>query len=135
MPDVFPVTAKLQALNGILISGNTYKIAAFNSSFSTATTVYSTTNEVTGTNWPAGGVTLSGLSTASSGTTAYGDFADVNQASVTISGVRYLVIYDDTDNDEIRGIYDLGSDYAATNGTVQITFPTANASLAIIRIG
>jgi hypothetical protein len=135
MPDVFPVAAKLQALNGILISGNAYRIAAFNGSFSTATTIYSATNEVTGTNWPAGGVTLSGLSTASSGTTAYGDFADVSQASVTISGVRYLVIYDDTDNDEIRGIYDLGSDYAATNGTVQITFPTASASLAIIRIG
>lgn len=135
MASLFLVQAKLQALNAILVSGNTYKAALFNSSYVTTTATYGTTNEVTGTGWAAGGVTLSGLSTATSGTTAYGDFADASASSVTVSGVRYVVIYDDTDLDEVRAVFDLGSDYAATNGTVQITFPTADASNAIIRIG
>lgn len=134
MASVTPITAKLQALNGIYISGNTYKVAIFNSSYVTTTTAYSTTNEVTGTNWAAGGVTLSGLATTTSGTTAYADFTDVSVATVTITGGRYIVIYDDTDNDEIRAIFDNGSDFAATAGTLAITWPTADASNALARI-
>lgn len=134
MASVTPITAKLQALNGIYISGNTYKVAIFDSTYVTTTTAYSTTDEVTGTNWAAGGVTLSGLATTTSGTTAYADFTDVSVATVTLTGGRYIVIYDDTDNDEIRAIFDNGSDFSATAGTLAITWPTADASNALARI-
>lgn len=134
MASLFTIGAKLQALNGILISGNTYKVAIFNSSYTTTTATYGTTNEVTGTNWSAGGVTLSGLATTTSGTTAYGDFADVSVATVTITGGRYVVVYDATDNNEVRAVFDNGSDFAATAGTLAITWPTADASNAMIRI-
>ena len=134
MASVFPTVAKLQALNGIYISGNTYKVAIFNSSYVTTTTTYSISNEVTGTNWSAGGVTLSGLATTTSGTTAFADFTDVSVATVTITGGRYVVIYDATDNNEIRAIFDNGSDFAATAGTLAITWPAADATNALARI-
>lgn len=135
MASLFLVQAKLQAMNAIIVSGNTYKLAFFNSSYTTTTATYGTTNEVTGTGWSAGGATLSGLSTSSSGSTAWGDFADVSVSTVTVTGVRFLVLYDATDNNEVRAVYDLGSDYAATAGTVAITWPTADATNAMIRFG
>jgi hypothetical protein len=134
MASLFLVGAKKQALDAILISGNTYKVALFNASYDNTTAAYGTTNEVTGTGWGAGGKTLTGLSTATSGTTAFGDFADVSEPGVTVTGVRFIVIYDDTDNDEVRAVFDLGSDFAVTAGTLGITWPAADASNAIIRI-
>jgi hypothetical protein len=134
MASLFLIGAKLQALNAILISGNTYKAALFDSTYDNTTAAYGTTDEVTGTGWAAGGVTLSGLSTATSGTTAFADFADVSESGVTVAGVRFIGIYDDTDNDEMRAVFDLGSDFAVTAGTLGITWPAADASNAIIRI-
>jgi hypothetical protein len=134
MASLFLTGAKKQALDAIFVSGNTYKVAIFNSSYTTTTATYGTTNEVTGTNWPAGGVTLSGLATTTSGTTAFADFSDVSVATVTITAGRYLVVYDDTDNDEVRAVFDNGSDFAATAGTLAITWPTADASNAMVRI-
>lgn len=134
MPDLFLVGAKLQALNGILIAGNTYKAALFNSSYVSTTAVFGTTNEVTGTGWASGGVTLTGLSTATSGTTAFGDFADSTTPGVTISGARWLVIYDATDNNEIRAAFDLVTDRSVTGGDLVIQFPAAAAGTAVIRI-
>ena len=135
MASLFLIGAKKQALDSIFASGNTYKLALFDSTYDNTTTTYGTTDEVTGTGWSAGGVTLTGLSTSTSGTTAFADFADVEEAGVTVSGVRFLVIYDDTDNDEVRAVFDLGEDKSVTGGTLSITFPTADAANAIIRIG
>lgn len=133
MASSMPVGAKLQALNAILVSGNVYKAALFNSTYVVTTAVYGVTNEVTGTGWAAGGVTLTGLSTATSGTTAFGDFADSSTPGVTITGARYIVIYDATDLNEVRAVLDLVSDRTVTGGTVDIQFPVADAATAVIR--
>ena len=68
------------------LSTNTLKIALYTASadLNEATTVYTTSGEVTGTGYVAGGVTLTGVTINSSGFTAYVDFADVVfNASVT----------------------------------------------------
>ena len=61
-------------------TGNTFKIALYTSSATLAasTTAYATTNEVsaTGTNYTAGGNTLTNVDPSTSGTTALTDFAD-----------------------------------------------------------
>ena len=76
-------------------TGQAFKIALYTSSvtLSAATTAYATTNEVSGTNYTAGGNTLSiAAAPASSGTTAFLDFADTTWADATITARGALII-------------------------------------------
>jgi hypothetical protein len=113
------------------LSTNTLKIALYtaNADLNQDTTVYSATNEVTGTGYTAGGVTLTGVTINSSGFTAYVDFADVVfNASVT---ARCALIYNVTQGNKSIVVLDFGSDKTSTNFT--ITMPANTASAALIR--
>ena len=127
----------LEGVHNFLNSGgDTFKIALYtnSASFTAATTAYTTTNEVTGTNYTAGGNTLTRVDPASSGTTAFTDFADTTWASSTITA-RGAMIYNDTAaGNPAVVILDFGSDKTSTNGDFTVVFPTADASNAIIRI-
>jgi hypothetical protein len=110
---------------------NTLKIALYtaNADLNEATTVYSSTNEVTGGGYVAGGVTLTGVTINSSGFTAYVDFADVVfNASVT---ARCALIYNVTQGNKSIAVLDFGSDKTSTNFT--ITMPANTATAALIR--
>lgn len=111
------------------------KIAMFTSSaaLDATTTAYSTTNEVTGTNYTAGGNTLSGAAIATSGTTAYLDFSDTTWSSATVTA-RGALIYNSSKANRAIAVLDFGGDKTSTNGDFTIQFPTADASNAIIRI-
>lgn len=100
----------------------THKIALYNNTetpnFSTET-AYSATNEVTGTNWAAGGVVVTTTTVSESPTgSLMWDAADVSVASTTLSGVRGAKIYADAlaGNNLIVGI-NFGADYSTSNGT------------------
>jgi len=127
----------LEGVHNFLNSGgDTFKIALYtnSASFNAATTAYTTTNEVTGTNYTAGGNTLTRVNPASSGTTAFTDFADTTWASSTITA-RGAIIYNDTaTGNPAVVILDFGSDKTSTNGDFKVVFPAADASNAIIRI-
>jgi len=113
------------------LSTNTLKIALYtaNADLNQDTTVYSATNEVTGTGYTAGGVTLTGVTINSSGFTAYVDFADVVfNASVT---ARCALIYNVTQGNKSIAVLDFGSDKTSTNFT--ITMPANTATAALIR--
>ena len=75
-------------------TGNTFKIALYTSSASlgAGTTAYSTSNEVSGTNYTAGGNTLTNVTPTTSSTTALTDFADSTWSSSTITA-RGALIY------------------------------------------
>ena len=127
----------LEAKHNFLLSGgNTFKIALYTSSatLSAATTAYSATNEVSGTNYSAAGNTLTRVDPSSSGTTGFTDFADTTWASSTITA-RGAVIYNDTaSGDPSVLVLNFGSDKASSSGDFTIAFPAADASNAIIRI-
>ena len=127
----------LEAKHNFLLSGgNTFKIALYTSSatLSAATTAYSATNEVSGTNYSAAGNTLTRIDPSSSGTTGFTDFADTTWASSTITA-RGAVIYNDTaSGDPSVIVLNFGADKSSSAGDFTITFPTADASDAIIRI-
>ena len=118
-------------------SGNTFKLAMFTSSASlgAATTAYASSgiNETTGTNYTAGGGTLSPVTPSLVGTTGITDFADLtfSNATVTANGA---MIYNDTSSDRAVCILAFGADKTSTQGDFTIQFPTADASNAIIRI-
>ena len=121
--------------NFLLSGGDTFKIALFTSSASldATTTAYATTNEVSGAGYSAGGNTLTRIDPATSGTTAFTDFANTTWSSATITA-RGAVIYNSTDSDKAVAVLDFGSDKSSSTGDFTIQFPTADASSAIIRI-
>jgi hypothetical protein len=121
-------------------SGHTFKIALFTSSASldAATTDYSTSNEVVGVGYTAGGIALTNIDPAISGTTAFIDFADATWPSATITAAGAMIYNTTTDGGtsttDAVAIISFGGDKTSTNGDFVIQFPTADASNAIVRI-
>tara|TARA_R100000388_G_scaffold56971_1_gene42133 strand:+ start:106 stop:516 length:411 start_codon:yes stop_codon:yes gene_type:complete len=116
-------------------SGNTFKLALYTSSASLGadTTAYTTSNEVSGTGYTAAGAALTSVTPTTSGTTAFCDFADLTFSSSTITANGAL-IYNDTQSDKAVCTLAFGGDKTSTSGDFTISFPTADASNAIIRI-
>ena len=115
--------------------GNIFKIALYTSdaTLGASTTAYSTTNEVIGSNYIAGGNVLSSVTPTISGTTAFTDFSDSTWASSTITANGAL-IYNLSASNASCVVLAFGSDKSSTNGDFIIVFPAASASTAIIRI-
>ena len=114
-----------------------FKLALYNNSasFNAATTAYTSSNEITGTNYTAKGNFLTSVTPTTSGTTALTDFADEVFSNVTISSVRGALIYNEAaTSDPSVCVLDFGADKGASSGDFTIVFPTADASNAIIRI-
>lgn len=116
-------------------TADTFKIALYTSSatLGASTTVYSTSNEVTGTGYTAGGATLTVVAPTTSGSTAIVDFGDVTFSSSTITA-RGALIYNTSKSNKAVAVLDFGSDITTTNATFTITMPTASAAEAIVRI-
>jgi len=113
-----------------------YKIALYtnSASLSATTTVYTTANEASGTGYIAGGVTLT-ISTAptTSGTTAFLSFSNATWANSTITA-RGALIYQNGGTKPAVAVLDFGSDKSTSGTTFQVTFPSANATTAIVRV-
>jgi len=127
----------LEAKHNFLASGgNSFKLALYTSSatMSASTTAYVTTNQASGTNYTAGGSALTNINPTSSGTTGFTDFADLTFGTATITA-RGCMIYNDTaSGDPTVAVFDFGGDKTSTAGSFTISFPTADASNAVIRI-
>jgi hypothetical protein len=123
---------KLELYSGVHnLSTNTLKVALYTASadLNESTTVYSATNEVTGTGYVAGGIALTGVTISSSDYTAFVNFSNaVFNASVT---ARCALIYNVTQGNKSIAVLDFGSDKTSTNFT--ITMPANTASAALIR--
>ena len=115
--------------------GDTFKLALYTSSatMGAATPADATTNQVTGTNYTAGGGTLTRVDPTSSGTTGFTDFADLTFGTATVTA-RGCLIYNSTDSNKSVATIDFGGDKTSTAGDFTIVFPAAAASTAIIRI-
>lgn len=114
-----------------------FKIALYTSSASldATTTAYTTSNEVVGTGYTAGGntLTVSQVPTSTS-TTAWLDFADSTWSSATITARGALIYLANGTTNPAVCVLDFGSDKTSTNGDFTIIFPAADSSNAIIRI-
>jgi hypothetical protein len=117
--------------------GDTLKIALYTSSASlgATTTAYTTSNEVSGTGYTAGGATLSSQAVAfdSSNNVAYFDAADPAFTTATITA-RGALIYNNSKSNASIAVLDFGSDFTSTAGTFTIQLPSAAHNTAIIRI-
>ena len=119
---------------GHQMATDTIKLALFTSSASlgAGTTAYSTSNEVSGTGYTAGGVTSTSTTVSTSGTTAFFDAADPEFTSASFTA-RGALIYNSSNSDKAIAVLDFGGDFTVSSGTFKIVFPAAGTS-AIIRI-
>ena len=116
--------------------GSTFQIALYTSSASLAasTTAYTTSNEVSGTNYTAKGNTLTRVDHSSSGTNEINDVAESTWSSGTITARGAMIFNDSASGDPSVLILNFGSDKSSSSGDFTIAFPAADASNAIIRI-
>jgi hypothetical protein len=122
-------------------SANTFKVALYTAAanIGPTTTVYTTTGEVTGTGYTAGGNTLTISTYPTSGNnvsnipTAYVSFSNTSWTSATFTA-RGALIYNVTQGNKSVAVLDFGSDKTVSNDTFQIIFPTPDANSAIVRI-
>jgi hypothetical protein len=110
MANIVPDSFKTDLLKGVFSfdtsgnSGTSFKLALYTdiSGFSTSTTAYTTTNEVSssGTSYSARGNALTNNGVAIASNIAYVDFADLTFSSVTLTAVGAL-IYKDGGSDNV----------------------------------
>lgn len=111
------------------------KIALYSSSASLGpdTTAYTTTGEVSGTGYSAGGSTLSGAAISTQNGVAFVDFSDVTWPSSTITA-RGAMIYNSSASNRAIAIMDFGTDRSSSNTTFSVVFPDPTGTAAIIRL-
>jgi hypothetical protein len=122
-------------------SPNTFYIALYTgaASIDATTTAYTTTGEVSGTGYTAGGQALTITQTPVAGNnllgmpTAYINFATVSWPNSSFTA-RGALIYNATQSNKSVAVLDFGADKTVSNTTFSITFPTADANSAIVRI-
>jgi len=126
---------KVELLTGTHdFSSDTFKIALYTSAANLGadTTAYSTSNEISTLGYTAGGNILTVSTTpTSSGTTAYISFANTSWSSALTA--RGALIYNSSKSNKAVAVLDFGAD-KTSSGTFTVTFPTADATSAIIRI-
>ena len=112
---------------------DTLKLALYtaNADLNASTTVYGTTAEVVGTGYTAGGVILTGVSVAVSGTTAFVNFENAvwDPAAFT---ARCALIYNADKGNKAVAVLDFGADKTATS-TFTVQMPANTATTALIR--
>lgn len=125
-------------------TGNSFKAALYYTSatVNAATTVYSTTGEVTGTNYTAGGVAVtngtSPLSTntsATAGVAYWTPSASLTYTNVTINSAPFncVLIYNSSASDKAVSVHTFG-DQTVTAGTFTLTMPSNTTSTALLRL-
>lgn len=119
-------------------SADSFKAALYvaTGSLGAGTTAYSATNEVSGTNYTAGGVAVTNATApTTSGTTAFWTpSASIVYANVTLStAFDAVLIYNSTQSNRAVSVHTFGSQ-TVTAGTFTLTMPTNDASNALIRI-
>lgn len=142
---------KVQILNGIHALGtsvtrgattaDSFKAALYlvSASRGAGDTVYNSTGEVSGTNYTAGGVDLTGspdwIAPSSTGTTAFTTpTANIVYTNVTLStAFDAVLIYNSTQGDKAVSVHTFGSQ-TVTAGTFTLTMPTNDSSTGLLRI-
>lgn len=137
--------ANTQAISGIMkqvalaavVDSKALKGALYLASATTngSNTAYTATGEVSGTNYVAGGVTVTNANAAGlTGTTAFWTpSAAVSFTNVTLAtAFDALMIYSTTDANRALGVFTFGSQ-TITAGTFQLNMPANDSTTGLVR--
>jgi len=117
---------------------DTFKAALYltTATLDASTTAYSSSNEVSGTGYSAGGITVTNATApTSSGTTAYWTpSANFVYTTVTLAtAFDAVLIYNSTQSNKAVSVHTFGSQTISA-GTFTLTMPISDATNALIRI-
>jgi hypothetical protein len=114
---------------------NTFKLALFTdtASLSSGTATYSTSAEVSGIGYTAGGNTLSIVDVTVDGSVGIVDVSNTAWTTATFTA-RGGLIYNSSKSNSTVAVLDFGGNKSVENGTFTIQFPAAAAATAIIRL-
>lgn len=138
---------KTELLNGIhafsttvtrgATTADVFKAALFlvSATINAATTTYSTTGEVTGTNYTAGGVTFTWVAPSATGTTSFSTpSASFTWTTVTLStAFDCVLLYNSTQGNKAVAAYTFGSQ-TVTAGNFTLSMPTNDATTGLLRL-
>lgn len=138
MQELLTATHNFTTATGDSFKGALYETTA---TYNAATTAYSATGEVSGTNYTPGGVAVTnGTSPASTNTSATAGVAYwTPTASITYSNVTLttafdaVLIYNSSKSGKAVSVHTFGSQ-TVTAGTFTLTMPSNTTSTALIRL-
>lgn len=115
------------------LTTDTLKLALYTSfaDLNEATTAYTTSNEITGTGYTAGGKVVTGVNINSSGFTAYVSFNNVLWSPAAFTA-RCALLYNSSKANRSIAVLDFGSDKVCTTSFL-VTLPADTATTALIR--
>lgn len=132
-------TAPLRAAT----TADTFKGALYlaSATYNASTTAYSATGEVSGTNYTAGGVTVTNAtaptatnSSATAGVAYWTPSASLTYSNVTLStAFDAVLIYNSSQSNKAVSVHTFGSQ-TITAGTFTLTMPSNTTSTALLRL-
>jgi len=124
-------------------TADTFKAALYltSATVNAATTAYSSTNEVTGTGYTAGGVTVTNAtapiatnSSTTAGVAYWTPSASITYTTVTLTtAFDAVLIYNSTQSNKAVSVHTFGSQ-TITAGTFTLTMPANTTSTALLRL-
>jgi hypothetical protein len=124
-------------------TADTFKAALYltTATVNASTTAYSSTNEVSGTNYTAGGVTVTNATpptstnaSATAGTAYWTPSASITYTNVTLTtAFDCVLIYNSTQSNKAVSVHTFGSQ-TITAGTFTLTMPSNTTSTALLRL-
>jgi hypothetical protein len=124
-------------------TADTFKAALYltSATINAATTAYSATGEVSGTNYTAGGVTVTNAtapiatnSSATAGVAYWTSSASITYTTVTLStAFDTVLIYNSTQSNKSVSVHTFGSQ-TITAGTFTLTMPSNTTTAALLRL-
>ena len=116
-------------------TGDVFKLALYtaNADLGASTTAYTTSGEVSGPNYTAGGIILTIITPSFQGTTSYWSFQDVTFTNVTLT-TNGALIYNSTNGNRSVAVLNFGVNITKTAQNLVITFPVNDATNAVLRI-
>lgn len=113
-------------------STDVLKIALYTSAASIGadTTVYTTTGEISGTGYTAGGLTLTGVTVNTSGTSAYVNFGNASWTGALTA--RGALIYNSSKANRAIAVLDFGADKTSMT-TFLVQMPVNDSTNALLR--
>lgn len=124
-------------------TADTFKAALYlaSATVNASTTAYSSTGEVTGTGYTAGGVTVTNATppastntSSTAGTAYWTPSASITYTSVTLTtAFDAVLIYNSTQSNKAVSVHTFGSQ-TVTAGTFTLTMPSNTTSTALLRL-
>jgi len=124
-------------------TADTFKAALYltSATVNASTTAYSSTNEVTGTGYTAGGVTVTNAtapiatnSSATAGVAYWTPSASITYTTVTLStAFDAVLIYNSSQSNKAVSVHTFGSQ-TITAGTFTLTMPSNTTTAALLRL-